>query len=51
MYGEWLLDNNRPKEALEQFELALKLMPNKTLSVKGKQKALLLLKNNSVAVL
>ena len=26
MYGEWLLENNRPKEALEQFELALKLM-------------------------
>ena len=51
MYGEWLLENNRPKEALEQFELSLKLMPNKTLSVKGKEKAQQMLKNNSVAAL
>lgn len=36
MYGEWLLENNRPKEALEQFELSLKLMPKKALSIKGK---------------
>ncbi|MFZ1330087.1 MAG: hypothetical protein WAW27_13745, partial [Chitinophagaceae bacterium] len=40
MYGEWLLENNRPKEALEQFELALKLMPNKRLSLQGKEAAL-----------
>ena len=39
MYGEWLLENNRPEEALVQFEHSLKLMPNKTLSLKGKKLA------------
>jgi hypothetical protein len=39
MYGEWLLENNRPEDALVQFEHSLKLMPNKTLSVKGKKLA------------
>ncbi len=43
MYGEWLLENNRPKEALEQFELSLNMAPNKTLSVQGKEAALRLL--------
>jgi hypothetical protein len=39
MYGEWLLENNRPKEALGQFEMSLKLAPNKRLSVLGKEAA------------
>lgn len=39
MYGEWLLENNRPKEALEQFSLSLQMMPNKNLSLKGKAMA------------
>jgi hypothetical protein len=39
MYGEWLLENNRPKEALEQFNLSLQMMPNKNLSLKGKKMA------------
>jgi hypothetical protein len=39
MYGEWLLENNRPKEALEQFNLSLQMMPNKNLSLKGKAMA------------
>ena len=51
MYGEWLLANNRPKEALAQFEQALKLMPNKMLSVKGKETALAQLKNTSLVSL
>ena len=51
MYGEWLLANNRPKEALVQFEHALKLMPNKMLSVKGKEAAVAQLKNTSLASL
>ncbi len=51
MYGEWLLENNRPKEALEQFELALKLMPNKRLSLQGKEAAGKLLKGSEVAAL
>ncbi len=39
MYGEWLLENNRPDEALAQFEQSLKLMPNRYLSLKGKKMA------------
>ena len=39
MYGEWLLEKNRPKEALEQFNLSLQMMPNKNLSLKGKTMA------------
>jgi tetratricopeptide (TPR) repeat protein len=51
MYGEWLLENNRPKEALEQFELSLKMTPNKTLSVKGKEEAMKQLNQKEMAVL
>ncbi len=39
MYGEWLLEVNRPAEALAQFELSVKAAPNKTLSLKGKEEA------------
>ena len=51
LYGEWLLENNRPGEALQQFELSLKAAPNKLLSVIGKEKAENLLKDNSTASL
>jgi tetratricopeptide (TPR) repeat protein len=43
MYGEWLLENNRPKEALVQFEKSLEYAPNKTLSVEGKEAAMKLM--------
>ncbi len=43
MYGEWLLENGRPKEALAQFEKSLELAPNKRLSVQGKEAAMKLL--------
>ncbi len=36
LYGEWLLAHNRPKEAMQQFERALKVHPGRALSVKGK---------------
>jgi hypothetical protein len=39
MYGEWLLENNQPKEALDQFNLSLQMMPNKNISLKGKAMA------------
>ena len=39
MYAEWLLEVNRPAEALAQFELSLKAAPNRTLSVSGKKEA------------
>ena len=45
MYGEWLLQMNRPKDALVQFEKSLESAPNKLLSIKGKETALGLLKN------
>lgn len=40
LYGEWLLEVNRPKEALVQFDLSLKTAPKRILSLKGKEKAL-----------
>jgi Tfp pilus assembly protein PilF len=43
MYGEWLLENGRPKEALAQFEKSLELAPNKRLSVQGKEAAMKML--------
>lgn len=35
MYGEWLLEMNRPSDAATQFELALKAAPGRTISVNG----------------
>lgn len=51
MYGEWLLENNRPKEALEQFEASLKAAPNKLLSLKGMDEAKKMLRNPGLAAL
>jgi tetratricopeptide (TPR) repeat protein len=39
LYGEWLLEMNRPEEALKQFELSLIAAPGRLLSVEGKKKA------------
>jgi tetratricopeptide (TPR) repeat protein len=39
MYGEWLLDANRPKEAAAQFEQALLRMPKRALSLRGLSRA------------
>jgi tetratricopeptide (TPR) repeat protein len=39
MYGEWLLQNNKPQEALEQFNIALERGPKRLLALKGKQAA------------
>lgn len=43
LYGEWLLENGRPAEALIQFDLSLKAAPNRNLSLKGREKALKLI--------
>jgi hypothetical protein len=43
LYGEWLLENGKPKEALTQFELSLRAAPKRALSIKGKEKALKLI--------
>ena len=49
MYGEWLLEINKPKEALEQFNLTLKGAPNRVLSLQGKMKAATRIDDNATA--
>ena len=39
LYAEWLLDNNRAKEALAHFEKQLERSPNRTITLKGKLEA------------
>jgi len=39
MYADWLLESNRPKEAVQQYEQALKAAPNRLLSLQGIKKA------------
>ncbi len=39
LYGNWLLENNRPEEALAQFEKALQRGPARARALKGKQQA------------
>jgi tetratricopeptide (TPR) repeat protein len=39
IYAEWLLEVNKPAEALEQFNNSLKTTPGRLLSLKGKEKA------------
>ena len=39
LYGEFLLTQNRAKDALPQFDKALKLAPKRVLSLRGKLKA------------
>jgi len=51
LYGEWLLQANKAKEAMEQFELSLKAAPGRQLSVKGKATAAQQMKNKPLASL
>jgi tetratricopeptide (TPR) repeat protein len=39
MYGEWLLAQNRPEEALAQFNVTLERNPKRYLALNGKEKA------------
>ena len=39
LYGEWLLENNKPEEALNQFNQSLIATPGRLRSVKGKEAA------------
>lgn len=39
LYGELLTDAGQPEAALEQFDLALRMAPNRTLSLLGKYRA------------
>ncbi len=48
LYAEFLVANGRPEEAIQQYEAALKLAPNRTKSVKGKKEAEELLRQQAV---
>lgn len=39
-YGYWLLDHDRPEEALKLFDRGLRKMPNRRMALEGKQQAL-----------
>ncbi len=39
MYGEWLLNNGRAEEAMQQFDYSLSRAPKRVLSLKGKLNA------------
>ncbi len=48
MYGDWLLEQNRPEDALAQFEYALKRGPKRILALKGQRKAAELLGQDEI---
>ncbi len=49
LYGEWLLEVNQPHKASEQFDISLKAGPKRALSLKGKQKAEAMMRDNAIA--
>jgi tetratricopeptide (TPR) repeat protein len=49
LYGEWLLEMNKPRLALEQFNLSLKAAPNRVLSLQGKMKAAFMTGDKEIA--
>jgi tetratricopeptide (TPR) repeat protein len=48
LFAEFLVANGRPEEAIQQYEAALKLAPNRVKSVKGKKVAEELLRQQAV---
>lgn len=48
-YGYWLLENQRPQEALVQFNLSLERAPKRVMALKGKWEALKSLNQTSEA--
>jgi hypothetical protein len=51
MYGEWLLENGRAKDALAQFETSLHYAPNRLHSLKGKEAAMKQLNQQEITAL
>ncbi len=49
-YGDWLLTQNRPADALVQFDISLKNRTNRAKALHGKVKALQMLDKNEEAV-
>lgn len=39
LYGEWLLEQGRPEEAMNQFDIALEKGPKRTMALRGKLQA------------
>lgn len=50
LYADWLLAQQRPEEAIVQYDLALKNGPNRKLPLQGKEKANAMLAQNKVAI-
>lgn len=48
LYGEWLLENHRPQDALVQFDYSLKRAPRRLLSLQGKLEAAKALQNEAL---
>jgi tetratricopeptide (TPR) repeat protein len=48
LYGEFLLERNRPAEAVEAFDKTLYRAPKRRLSLEGKIKAARMLKNDNM---
>lgn len=48
MYGHFLIEHNRPREALQQFEKALAASPNRYVALKGKLAAARRLKDTNL---
>ncbi len=48
LYGEWLLENSRPQDALAQFDYSLKRAPRRLLSLQGKLEAAKALQNEAL---
>jgi hypothetical protein len=49
LYAEWLLAQQRPQEALEQYDRALKRATKRVMTLEGKQRAASLSGNESLA--
>lgn len=49
LYGEFLLSQNQPREAMQYFDTSLKRAPRRVLSLKGKMEAAKMLKQDDVA--
>ena len=49
LYAEWLLEQNRPQEALAQYDLTLERATNRMITLRGKDKAAEMIGNEPLA--
>lgn len=50
LYGNFLIDVNKPSEALDQFDKALAASPNRLLALKGKYRAAKMMGDNALII-